>query len=81
MCFVQKHITLAQTEVDNCKIILWFKSNITFVFISKHILRCTYDISENNVIDTFYNLLFTYEQKIQPKNNWIVIFYLELFLI
>ena len=56
---LQKNITLDRTEVEYCKIRLWFTSNITFGFISKHILLCTYDISQNNWIDILYNLLFT----------------------
>ena len=49
-------------EVEYCKIIFWFTSYITCVFIYKHILRCTYKISQKNWIDTFYNLFFTDER-------------------
>ena len=51
-----------QTEVKYCKIRLWFTSNRTCGFISKHIIWCTYNISKNSWIDTFYNILFTNEQ-------------------
>ena len=57
MCCVQKYITWA-----HCKIRLLFTSNIEYGFISKHILWCTYDVSQNNWIDAFYNIIFTYER-------------------
>ena len=53
------NITWYQTEVEYCKIRLWFTSNTTCGFIYKHILWCTYNIWQNNWNDTFYYLLFT----------------------
>ena len=57
-----KKITWDRTEVEYCKIRLWFTSNITCGFIYKHILRCTYDTSQNNWIGPFCNLLYTDER-------------------
>ena len=55
-------ISWDRTEFKYRKTILLFTSNITCDFISKHIWRCTYDISQDNLIYTFYNILETYEQ-------------------
>ena len=59
---VQKHITWAWTEVEYFKIRSWFTSNITCGFISKKILQCIYDISQNILIEKFYYPIFTDEQ-------------------
>ena len=59
VCVVCKKIAWAWTEAEYCKISLWFTTDITCGFIFKHIIRCTYNISQKNWIDTFYYLLFT----------------------
>ena len=61
MCCLQKTITWSQTEVEYCKMRLWFTSHTTCGFIYKHIIQCTYEISQNNWIGTFYNIIFTDE--------------------
>ena len=75
MCCVQKiNNTWEWTEIDSCKIIIWFTSNITCGFISKHILQCTYNITQKNWIDTFYYLLFT-DERMEPNNKRIELWY------
>ena len=39
---------------------IYIKKNM-WVF-SKHILQCTYNFSQKNLIDTFYNILFMDEE-------------------
>ena len=38
---------------------LWFPSNTTYGFIYKHIILCRYNISQKNLFDSFYHILFT----------------------
>ena len=60
MCCVQNnYLGLNIGWVIWYKIMIYIKNNMWFYL--KHVLRCTYDISQKNWIDTFYKLLFTDE--------------------
>ena len=67
MCCMTNNISWALTDDQYCKIRLWFTSNITFGFISKHILRAAYDISQ--IIELTHSTIFYSQKKEQNRTK------------
>ena len=76
--FCAKNITWDRTEVEYCRIIVWFKSNITCCFISKNILWCMYDVSHRNLIGILYNIIFA-DEGTKSNYNTIQLLYMILY--